>query len=111
MFKKIWNCGNNSNVQSLLLNEMFKWIIGDGENIRLWKDLCCGMHALNMKFPRMYNLDVNKNSSVNKMKQTWGKPGIICWRRRLRGWEIDEEVYLREIIDQIYLFDKKDKVI
>jgi hypothetical protein len=64
-------------------------VVGDGRNTLFWYDKWCGDISLRMKFPRLFDLAVEKESTVRDMERCgWGFGGRAwVWRRRLFAWE------------------------
>jgi hypothetical protein len=69
--------------------------VGDGMNIFFWSDPWLGGTPLCVRFRRIFDLTVNKSSTVGDMLSLgWDVEGEVwMWRRQLWTWE--EEV-LRE---------------
>ena len=66
-----------------------RWVVGDGRNTLFWYDNWIGDILLRMKFPRLFELAVDKVSSVRDMESRgWGVDGGAWeWRRGLFAWE------------------------
>ncbi|KAF5204489.1 hypothetical protein FRX31_005909 [Thalictrum thalictroides] len=61
-------------------DEVFKGIecnLGDGRNIRFWKDIWCQEHALAERFPRLYMLSVLKHGVVAEFWELNGN--VFSW--------------------------------
>jgi len=63
--------------------------VGNGRGTFFWTDPWLGGVALAVRFRRLYELCVNKHSTVEKMFVLgWGEEGDAWqWRRRLGDWE------------------------
>lgn len=93
-----------------MTTESFKWDIGNGSTIRFWKDCWLGSNTMNKTFPRLFNLAVDKDITVEQIKSCWRNESSLLWRRNLRGWEIDSASNLGIIVSHINLSNSKDKV-
>jgi len=64
-------------------------VVGDGKNTLFWHDIWTGEIPLKMKFPRLFELSVIKECSVEEMVRVMGSDGGWegLWRRRLLAWE------------------------
>jgi len=72
-----------------------RWVVGDGRGTLFWYDNWIGEIPLRLKFQRLFDLSVSKESTVEKMARLgWEEDGLAwVWRRRLLAWE---EESLRE---------------
>jgi hypothetical protein len=63
--------------------------VGDGRNTFFWLDHWVGDSPLRFKFPRLFDLALNKECSVEEMVRIeLGEGGEAhLWRRRLLAWE------------------------
>jgi len=62
---------------------------GNGRGTFFWHDIWVGEIPLKLKFPRLFDLSVDKECSVEKMRRELGavdERGRV-WRRRLMAWE------------------------
>jgi hypothetical protein len=79
-------------------DENSRRVVGDGTNTLFWYDNWAGGIPLRLKFPRLFDLVVNKDCSVAEMSRLgWMENGRgWVWRRRLLAWEEDtvRECYL-----------------
>jgi hypothetical protein len=66
-------------------------VVGDGVNTLFWFDHWVGDSPLRIKFPRLFDLAVNKECLVAKMeREGWEEGGRAwLWRRRSLAWEED----------------------
>ena len=66
-------------------------MVGDGRNTLFWYDTWIGDCPLRLKFPRLFDLALEKESMVREMESRgWGVDrGAWLWRRRLFSWEED----------------------
>jgi len=66
-------------------------VVGDGHNTLFWFDNWVGDMPLRFKFPRLFDLAVNKECLVEEMARLgWTIEGMAwVWRRRLLAWEED----------------------
>jgi hypothetical protein len=66
-------------------------VVGDGRTTLFWLDRWVGDRPLCLQFPRLFNLAVNKECSVEEMAtRGWEDGGSAwVWRRRLLAWEED----------------------
>ena len=62
---------------------------GDGRDTLFWHDIWVGEIPLKLKFPRLFDLALNKESLVVDMVRILGADGEGegMWRRRLLAWE------------------------
>jgi hypothetical protein len=87
-------------------------IIGDGNNTLFWYDNWVGETPLCTKFPRLFDLAVNKECSVGEMARLgWAEGGRAwVWRRRLLAWEEDSvrecTLLLHNVVLQVNVLDK-----
>lgn len=58
-------------------------VVGDGRDALFWHDIWVGDIPLKIKFPRLFELSVDKEWSVTEANEVWD--GV--WRRRLFAWE------------------------
>ena len=63
--------------------------MGDGRDTLFWYDTWVGELPLRLQFPRLFDLAVYKERTVEEMKRLgWGVSGRVWeWRRRLLAWE------------------------
>jgi len=64
-------------------------VVGDGRDTFFWYDRWIGDVSLRVKFPRLFELAVEKESTVVDMwSLSWEEDwGLWVWRRRLFAWE------------------------
>ncbi|XP_024628914.1 uncharacterized protein [Medicago truncatula] len=64
-------------------------VVRDGRNTLFWYDRWIGDVPLRLKFPRLFNLAVEKECSVGEMvgRGLGSDGGAWVWRRRLFAWE------------------------
>jgi len=64
-------------------------IVGDGRGTLFWYDTWVGDVPFRSKFPRLFDLAVNKEQTVEEMMRLGWEPGggAWDWRRRLLAWE------------------------
>jgi len=64
-------------------------VVGDGRGTYFWHDTWVGEIPLKNKFPRLFDLSVDKECSVEKMWRVLGEVEgrESLWRRRLFSWE------------------------
>lgn len=108
MFRDIWKCRKEGVTSSWISNNMFKWRIGNGLNVKFWKDVWFGNEELKVQFYRLFSLSVNQDITVADMKKNWSLNKNSMWRRRLRGWELDSEYDLGLVIENLHLKENKD---
>ncbi|KEH35521.1 hypothetical protein MTR_3g093740 [Medicago truncatula] len=71
--------------------ENLRWVVGNGRNMLCWFDCWVGDMPLRLKYPRLFDLTVWKECSVEEMwRLGWIEGGRVwVWRRRLLAWEED----------------------
>ncbi|KAK1278996.1 hypothetical protein QJS04_geneDACA014463 [Acorus gramineus] len=62
--------------------EIIRWKVGNGERIRLWKDVWIGDYSFEVSFPDLFSLAANQDCTVN---QCWvvdhtGGHWVVCLR-------------------------------
>jgi len=64
-------------------------VVEDGNDTFFWEDIWVGEVPLKLKFPRLYELALNKKCSVAEAKRDIGAVGgrERVWRRHLFAWE------------------------
>jgi len=64
-------------------------VVGDGRGTYFWHDIWVGEIPLKIKFPRLFDLSVDNECSVEKMWRVLGadEGRESLWRRRLFAWE------------------------
>ena len=69
--------------------ENIRCVVGDGSDILFWFDKWVGNIPLRLKYPRLFELTVDKNCKVADMRRLgWADDGRAwVWRRRLFAWE------------------------
>jgi len=65
--------------------------VGDGRDTLFWHDIWVGDIPLRLKFPRLFDLAVNKECTVEEMDRLGWEVEVGGraweWRRRLLAWE------------------------
>ena len=68
-------------------------IVGEGRDTLFWHDTWVGDTSLKLKFPRLFDLYVNKESTMEEMARLgWevggrgGSGDVVCWRGRRKVW-------------------------
>lgn len=97
-----------SNYQQLKLFDPndFVWKLGRGDKVKFLMDDWSKMGALFSRFYTLFNLTLNKHITMKEMSSGWDEIQMNCtnhWRRKLRGWELDELQNLDSIIKNISL--------
>jgi len=89
--------------------ENIRWVVGDGRDTLFWHDKWIGDIPLRLRFPRLFDLAVNKESKVVDMWWLgWGlEGGAWGWRRRLLAWE---EESVRECSMLLHNFVMQDTI-
>ena len=86
-------------------------VVGDGRDTLFWHDTWVGDTSLKLKFPRLFDLSVNKESTVEEMTRLGWEVGGMGWewRRRLLVWEeesVEEcSVLLHNVVLQVIVHD------
>ena len=64
-------------------------VLGNGRGTLFWHDIWVGEFPLKIKFPRLFDLALNKESLVEDMRRILGAKGggDGLWRRCLLAWE------------------------
>ena len=64
-------------------------VVGNGRGISFWHDIWVGEILLKLKFPRLFDLSVDKKCSVEKMRRVLGAVDgrERLWRQRFMEWE------------------------
>jgi len=90
-------------------DENVRMVVGDGRNTLFWYDTWIGDTPLWLKFPRLFELAVEKESKVEEMRRLgWdGNGRAWVWRRRLYAWE---EESVRECVALLCNIDLQDTV-
>jgi len=80
-------------------------MVGDGRTTLFWFDHWVGEMPLRIKFPRLFDLAINKESTVEEMASLgWEVEGRAWeWRRRLLAWEEDSVKECSEMLHNIVL--------
>jgi len=75
--------------------------LGDGKDIRFWKDKWLDNEVLRVKFSRLFSIANEKFASLSQVgfwnNDTWCWK--VAWRRNLFEWEIGEENQLTLLLD------------
>jgi len=84
-------------------------VIGDGRDTLFWYDTWVGKLPLSVRYPRLFDLAVVKECTVEEMwRLGWGEGGEAwVWRRRLLAWE---EQSVRECSDLLHNIVLQDEV-
>jgi len=82
-------------------------VVGNGSSTYFWHDIWAGEIPLKIKFPRLFELFVEKESSVEKMRRVFGLEDgrERMWRRRLLAWE-EESVRECFVLLDNFVFQK-----
>ena len=82
-------------------------VVGYGHNTLFWFDNWVGERPLSLTFPRLFNLEVNKECSVAEMASLgWAVGGSgWVWRRRLLACEEDSVRECTLILSNVVLQD------
>lgn len=66
-------------------------VVGNGRGTSFWHDIWVGEIPLKFKFPRLFELSVDKECSVEEMRtRLWAVVGRErMWHRRLLAWEYE----------------------
>lgn len=64
-------------------------VLGNGRSTFFWHDIWVGDIPLKLKYPRLFDLSVDKECSVEGMRRSLGAVDgwERLWRRRLLAWE------------------------
>lgn len=96
-------------LNSTILN-CSKWIVGNGKRVRFWKDIWCDSASFKDRFPLIFAIAKNKDSSVFEATEnnlgTWN----IVVNRNLQDWEIDEYEMMHLTLATIQLNNLNDKL-
>ena len=81
--------------------------VGDGRNTLFWYDTWVGDTPLQLKFPILFKLAVEKESKVGDMRRLgWDSNGNAwVWRRRLYAWEEESVRECVAVLSNIILQD------
>jgi len=84
-------------------------VVGNGRNTLFWFDCWVGEMSLKLKYPRLFDLAVSKECSVEEMWRLGWMEGdrAWVWRRRLLAWEEDS---VRECISLLHNIVLKENV-
>lgn len=82
--------------------------VGNGRNVRFWKDWWIGSKALKHSFPRLYNLCFDRNKYVEEILEK--EIDNVRFRRTLLGDSLDLWTHVKEACTSIVLYDRKDEV-
>ncbi|GKV49670.1 hypothetical protein SLEP1_g56408 [Rubroshorea leprosula] len=72
--------------------------LGDGSKTSFWKDIWLGSSPLKLEFPRLFNLTLDKESTVANLKPTNSESWNLQWRRSPFGRELDELKILEDTL-------------
>ncbi|GJT73535.1 RNA-directed DNA polymerase, eukaryota, reverse transcriptase zinc-binding domain protein [Tanacetum coccineum] len=80
--------------------------IGNGASTRFWEDTWCGNSPLKLQFPRIYNLDTDRNCLIsNRIPFNWSS---VLRRLPRGGAELNQFEALGEAIRNVSLTDQSD---
>ncbi|GKV25736.1 hypothetical protein SLEP1_g35131 [Rubroshorea leprosula] len=103
IWRDIIGIGQRSGRLQDMLVKGFKWEVGEGCRVGLWRSIWVGEKALRELCPRLFELAVNKVGLVSEMggweagSWRWN----IIWRRGRFGREKDEELMLWEVLSTV----------
>jgi len=82
-------------------------VVGDGKGTLFWYDNWIGDIPLRLKFPRLFDLAMFKEVTVEEMwRQGWEDGGLAwVWRRRLLAWEEEGVRECSVLLHNIFLQD------
>ncbi|OMO52856.1 hypothetical protein COLO4_36939 [Corchorus olitorius] len=97
-----------------ILHKQLAIIVGNGKNIKFWSDHWIGDGPLNLKFPRIFSLAVDKDARIVDLRilddSEWR--WSIRLRRNLFNWETEQWDNLQDCIRDIVVNENfPDKVI
>ncbi|KAK3224603.1 hypothetical protein Dsin_004465 [Dipteronia sinensis] len=75
-----------------ILDDGLQVVVGRGDRVRLWLDICCDGIPLSEAFPRIFSLSMDKEGSI----QNFGSWRNMSWvwkvylRRNVFDWEKDQ---------------------
>jgi hypothetical protein len=80
-------------------------VVGDGKTTLFWFDHWVGETPLRFKFPRLFDLAINKECTVEEMEGLGWEAGgrAWSWRRRLLAWEEESVRECSEVLHNIVL--------
>ncbi|KAK3225856.1 hypothetical protein Dsin_005718 [Dipteronia sinensis] len=75
-----------------IITKGFQVVVGNGDRVRLWKDLRWDSFQLRMAFPRIFALASNKVEMLNEYGSWVDSSWVlnVGLRRQLFGWETDQ---------------------
>ncbi|GKA44663.1 RNA-directed DNA polymerase, eukaryota, reverse transcriptase zinc-binding domain protein [Tanacetum coccineum] len=80
--------------------------LGNGASTRFWEDTWCGNSPLKLQFPRIYNLDTDRNCLIsNRIPFNWSS---VLRRLPRGGAELNQFEALGEAIRNVSLTDQSD---
>ena len=89
----VWECGKLlENIRKSICSRP-RFIIGNGRNVKFWKDLWCEDQTLKDDFPNLFLLAVNKEEWVfdawkeSREVDSWNP----LFSRHFNDWELEEE--------------------
>jgi hypothetical protein len=87
-------------------------VVGDGKSTFFWHDIWVGDVPLKVKFPRIYDLSLYKDCSVEMMRRLIGSVDgrERLWRRRLLAWEEESVRECSVLLLDIVLQDNVDDI-
>ncbi|GLT32074.1 hypothetical protein SLA2020_067640 [Shorea laevis] len=72
--------------------------LGDGSKTSFWKDIWLGSFPLKLEFPQLFNLTLDKESTIADLKPTNSKSWNLQWHRSPFGRELDELEILEDTL-------------
>jgi len=82
-------------------------VVGAGNDTFFWHDIWVGEVPLKLKFPRLYELTLNKECSVAEAKRNLCAVGGVerVWRRHLIAWDEESVMECSILLDNTVLQD------
>lgn len=113
ILKDILACNSHPCFLNLFQKSRWKWILGNGKRVLFWLDTWIGDRPLAISFRRLFLLSIDKDIYVHDMLSAWELQSSTkpIWRRPLRGWEIDIENSLGDILRSLELRSWDDRLI
>ncbi|XP_076895068.1 uncharacterized protein LOC143547554 [Bidens hawaiensis] len=99
---------NKLNDEDLIPASVIRIKVGNGSETLFWKDVWIGDSSLCSRFPRLFDLEVNKNCLLKE--KLFNSVWVWNWRRRPRGGVEDTQLEeLISLLDSVSLSDPDDK--
>lgn len=90
----------------------FIWKLNNGKLIDFWIDNWHSKGVLRDVFPKLFNILIKKDIKVNQMVEFWNLAlSVKMWKRTLKQDELEELFRLDELIKEIFLTDRPDKLV